>query len=61
MKRKELINLMPKNKDDRNAANVIVKLGASAIEPVWCDMLLWLRVHHQQVRFEHLWTTGSHA
>lgn len=49
MRRKELIGLMPKNKDDAKAARALVQLGASAIEPVWRDMLLWLRVHDSSV------------
>lgn len=44
MRREELIKLMPENKDDARAARALVQLGASAIEPVWRDMLLWLRV-----------------
>lgn len=35
---------MPRNKDDAKAAHIIAQLGVSATEPVWRDMLLWLRV-----------------
>ena len=40
MRRKELIKLMPENKDDARAARALVQLGASAIEPVWRDTSL---------------------
>ena len=49
MRREELIKLMPENKDDARAARALVQLGASAIEPVWRDMLLWLRVSDSPV------------
>jgi hypothetical protein len=49
MKRKELLENMPKNKSDSTAASAIVKLGYPTVAPVMRDMLLWLRVYNSQV------------
>jgi len=49
MKRKELLEKMPKNKSDSAAANAIVELGYPVVEPVMRDMLLWLRVYKSPV------------
>jgi len=49
MKRAELIGLLPKNKDDVEAARILVRLGFPAVQSVLRDMLLWLRVDHAPV------------
>ena len=49
MKRRELLDQMPKDKSDSAAACAIVKLGYPAIAPVLRDMLLWLRVDNSPV------------
>ena len=49
MKRKELLELMPKNKDDSGAAKNLVQLGYPMIGPVMRDMLLWLKVSNSTV------------
>lgn len=49
MKRKELLNKMPKDKADAEAAHAIVQLGFPTIEPVLRDMLLWLRAYDSPV------------
>lgn len=49
MKRKELLELMPKNKSDSKAAEAIVRMGYPVVSPVLRDMLLWLRVANSSV------------
>jgi len=49
MKRKELLENMPKDKSDSAAACAIVKLGYPTVAPVMRDMLLWLRVYNSPV------------
>ncbi len=40
---------MPKNKDDFEAAQSIIQLGSPTIDPVFKDMLLWLRIYKSPV------------
>ncbi len=49
MKRKELVKLLPKNRNDVEAAKSIVQLGSPLIDPVFKDMLLFLRVSNSPV------------
>ena len=49
MKRNDLIELMPKDKGDIEAARTMVELGYPTVSPVLRDMLLWLRVHDSPV------------
>lgn len=49
MTRKELLDLMPKNSDDSEAAKAIVQLGYPMVNPVLRDMLLCLKVHNSPV------------
>lgn len=44
MKRKELLEQMPKDKNDAGAARAISQLGYPTVAPVLRDMLIWLRV-----------------
>ncbi len=49
MKRRDLLELMPKNKSDAESASAMVELGYPTVAPVLRDMLLWLRVHDSSV------------
>jgi hypothetical protein len=49
MRRSELLALMPKQKDDTQAAYALVRLGGVAVAPVLRDMLLCLRVNDSPV------------
>ena len=49
MKRTDLIGLMPKDKDDREAAIALVRLGSPAVAPILRDMLRWLQVYGSPV------------
>jgi hypothetical protein len=49
MTRKELLQIMPKNKADLEAANRIIELGYPVIEPVHKDMVYSMRVAESPV------------
>lgn len=49
MDRKELIRLMPSDKNDVEAAEKLISLGYVELKPIIRDMLLFLRVHDSPV------------
>lgn len=49
MDRKQLLKLMPADKNDAEAAEKLVSLGYAELKPVIRDMLLFLRVHDSPV------------
>ena len=49
MNKKELNELMPRNKDDQDRAKQIVSLGYPAVKPVVNEMLRWLRTYESPV------------